>query len=205
MATPQRGALKATGRSGGGSRRPQRSNADAPQSEAAAQGTGGEPDVLLDVPKLSVDEIGLEVDNLQARIALQARLADLVQLHVGADVAIERVALEIKGVEAQAQLKARLDNVLAIVQRALETVDQHPELLTELARTAGDAAGQLGESAGQLTEGVGLLGEGAGRLGQGAAEATGSAPGRRRRRSGGDGSGSEPGSADREAGSQSRG
>jgi hypothetical protein len=48
-----------------------------------------------------------------------------VQLRVGADVEIERVALEIKGVEAQAQLKARLDNVLAIIERALDTVDNN--------------------------------------------------------------------------------
>jgi hypothetical protein len=115
-----------------------------PAGEQVTERTG-EPDVLLDVPKLTVDEIGLEVDNLRARIALQARLADLIQLHVGADVEVERVALEIKGVEAQAQLKARLDNVLAIVERALETVDQHPEILTELARSTADAAGALGE------------------------------------------------------------
>src|SRR3954467_14429134 len=97
---------------------------------AETRSGAGEPDVLLDVPKLGVEEISLEVDNLHARIALEARLADLVQLYVGADVDLERVALEIKGVEAQAQLRARLDNVLAIVQRALDTVDQHPEILT---------------------------------------------------------------------------
>src|SRR4051794_36994160 len=72
--------------------------------KAETQTGPGEPDVVLDVPKLAVEEISLEVDNLHARIALEARLADLVQLYVGADVEIERVALEIKGVEAQAQL-----------------------------------------------------------------------------------------------------
>lgn len=132
-----------------------------------------EPDVLLDVPKLTVDEIGLEVDNLRARIALQARLADLVQLHVGADVEVDRVALEIKGVEAQAQLKARLDNVLAIVERALETVEQHPELLTELARSAADATGALGEGA----EAVASRGE----LGRGAPNGDGAESGSKRR------------------------
>jgi hypothetical protein len=93
-----------------------------------------------------------------------------VQLYVGADVEIERVALEIKGVEAQAQLKARLDNVLAIVQRALDTVDQHPEILTDLSRTTRQAAAEVGDGAGQLSEGVaqtgGQLAEGAGEAGQ---------------------------------------
>src|SRR5687768_6881766 len=99
MAT-QRKSGGAGGRSGGANRRRQ-SNAGgeaSPDEAAPAQATeGGEPDVLLDVPRLAVEELTLEVDNLHARIALEARLADLVYLHVGADAKIERVALEIKG------------------------------------------------------------------------------------------------------------
>ena len=109
--------------------------------EAAAQNGAaiGEPDVLLDVPQLKVDEITLEVDNLHARIALETRLGDLLQLYVGADVVVDRVALEIKGVDAQAQLKARLHNVLTILDRALETIDQNPKLLTDLAKQASES------------------------------------------------------------------
>ena len=151
------------GRSGR-SRRPspqlQAGDAGDPKPDAPARGSGDEPDVLLDVPKLTVEEISLEVDNLHAQIALEARLADLVQLRVGADVEIERVALEIKGVEAQAQLKARLDNVLAIIERALDTVDNNPELLTELARSAQRAAGGLGEGVAKVGEEGGQLVEG---------------------------------------------
>ena len=106
-----------------------------------------EPDVVLDVPQLEVDEISLEVDNLQARIAVQAKLAELVQLNVGADVAIERVALQITGVEAHALLKARLHNVRAILDRALTTVDRNPDLLKELVNTVDDAVGELGDTA----------------------------------------------------------
>jgi len=119
-----------------------RSNAS---EQAERQNGAGEPDVLLDVPQLKVDEIGLEVDNLHARIALETRLGDLLQLYVGADVVVDRVALEIKGVEAQAQLKARLHNVFSILDRTLQTVDQNPELLTELAQNAGRAALESGE------------------------------------------------------------
>jgi hypothetical protein len=187
-------------------------NASDPKTDAPARGSGDEPDVLLDVPKLTVEEISLEVDNLHAQIALEARLADLVQLRVGADVEIERVALEIKGVEAQAQLKARLDNVLAIIERALDTVDNNPELLTELARSTQRAAGGLGETVakvgeegGQLVEGTleeaGQLADGtveeAGQLAEGAPQATGSSSGRRRRRSRANGGGSESGSKPR--------
>jgi hypothetical protein len=155
------------------------------------QGNGPEPDVILDVPRLAVDEIALEVDNLHARIALEARLADLVELRVGADVEIERVALEIKGVEAEAHLRARLDRVLAIIERALDTVDKNPQILTELAQSAGRAAGSLGNGVAQIGEEAGQLAEGsaqqAGQLVEGAAQATGSSSEGRRRRSGSDG------------------
>jgi hypothetical protein len=39
----------------------------------------GDPDVLLDIPNLSVEEINLEVENLRARVSLDARLANLRQ------------------------------------------------------------------------------------------------------------------------------
>ena len=43
----------------------------------------GDPDVLLDVPNLSVEEINLEVQNLRAHVSLDARLANLLQLTAG--------------------------------------------------------------------------------------------------------------------------
>ncbi|HKO62978.1 MAG TPA: hypothetical protein VJV03_17595, partial [Pyrinomonadaceae bacterium] len=46
------------------------------QQEAAT----GDPDVLLDVPNLSVDEITLDVENLKAKVSLDARLANLLAL-----------------------------------------------------------------------------------------------------------------------------
>jgi hypothetical protein len=166
----------------GGGRRRQSGDSDDPapgllESTEGPQGGGAaEPDVVLDVPRLAVEEIALEVDNLHARIALEARLADLVQLQVGADVRIERVALEIKGVEAQAHLEARLDRVLAIIERALDTVDKNPQLLAELSRSALDAASTLGEgvgeasgAAGELVQGVTGAGEQAGQVVEGTA------------------------------------
>jgi hypothetical protein len=120
--------------SNGGS--PSQSSASQSSASSAEQNGAGEPDVLLDVPQLKVDEIGLEVDNLHARIALEAKLGDLLQLYVGADVVVDKVALEIKGVDAQAQLKARLDNVFSILDRTLQTVDQNPELLSALAQSS---------------------------------------------------------------------
>jgi hypothetical protein len=128
--------------SNGGS--PSQSSASRSSARSSEQNGAGEPDVLLDVPQLKVDEIGLEVDNLHARIALEAKLGDLLQLYVGADVVVDKVALEIKGVDAQAQLKARLHNVFSILDRTLKTVDQNPELLTKLSENAVKASLEAG-------------------------------------------------------------
>ncbi|HEY0408054.1 MAG TPA: hypothetical protein VGC89_20120, partial [Pyrinomonadaceae bacterium] len=78
------------------------SQEDRQRQEAASarrrqEAATGDPDVLLDVPNLSVDEITLDVENLRAHVALDARLANLLQLTAGADVGIDKVKLTIKG------------------------------------------------------------------------------------------------------------
>ncbi|WP_206328725.1 hypothetical protein [Streptomyces sp. Tu 4128] len=130
--------------------------------EEAATGAGrdGEPDVLLDVPELHVEEISLHVENLQARVSLSAEVLELLKLNVGADVSLGRVELDIKGVQAQALLKVRLDNVADMVGRVLSTVDAHPQILEQLTSGLDSAAGSLGSGAGQI---AGELAEGAGK------------------------------------------
>jgi hypothetical protein len=76
-----------------------------------------EPNVLLDVPQLRVEEIILEVEDLRAHVSVQADVLNLLRLSVGADVQLGGVHLEIKGVEAQALLKVRLDKVAEIINR----------------------------------------------------------------------------------------
>ncbi|WP_411090339.1 hypothetical protein [Streptomyces sp. 049-1] len=129
--------------------------------EEAATGAGrdGEPDVLLDVPELHVEEISLHVENLQARVSLSAEVLELLKLNVGADVSLGRVELDIKGVQAQALLKVRLDNVADMVGRVLSTVDAHPQILEQLTSGLDSAAESLGSGAGQV---AGELAEGAG-------------------------------------------
>src|SRR5918998_67166 len=101
----------------------------------------GDPDVLLDVPKLDVEEIDLEVEDLQVRVALQAVLADLVQINVGLKAELGEVKLTVKGVEAQAQLKARLDNVRAIFSEVLESLQHSPQFFRQALETANQTAG----------------------------------------------------------------
>jgi hypothetical protein len=134
-----------------------------PPSPLAAQAMAGsdQPDVLLDVPDLSVEQITLEVDNLQVHLALDARLANLLKLTAGADASIDKVKLDIKGVHAQATLIVRLDNVRAIIERTLQTLDNNPQLVTQLLSTVDNAVGVTGgvlnntvNTVGNLTQGI---------------------------------------------------
>src|ERR687886_279668 len=138
------------------------------------------PDVLLDVPVVKVDEINFELNDLRVRANLYAKVLDLVELAVGVDAYLGRVKLVITGVEVQALLKVRLDNVAAILDRVLTTIDRNPQIVERLVEGvssaiedigagAGSALTDIGQGAGQLV-GEGLnsavadIGQGAGRL-----------------------------------------
>ena len=96
---------------------------------------GQEPDVVLDVPELEVDKITLQVGDLRAHVSILAELANLLNISVGVDARLEEVELEIEGVEAEVHLIARLENVRAILEKALDTIGEHPEILRILARS----------------------------------------------------------------------
>jgi len=128
-----------------------------PPSPAAqrALASGDQPDVLLDIPNLSVEQITLEVENLQVDIALDARLANLLKLTAGATASIDKVKLDIKGVRAQATLIVRLDNVRAIIERTLQTLDNNPQIISGLYNTLDNTVGTVG---GVANNAVGTVG-----------------------------------------------
>ena len=114
---------------------------------------GVDPDVVLDVPVLNIDELDLEVENLRAHVSLRAELADLVKINVGIDVYLDKVKLEIKGVEAQALLKIRLESVLKTLDRALDAVDRNPQILGEYARSTDQSARDTNQAARDADQG----------------------------------------------------
>lgn len=132
------------------------------------------PDVLVDAPVVKVDEIDLEVDDLHAQVAVQAQVRKLVNISVGADVRLGEVELKIEGVEAQALLKARLDNVTAILERVLTTLDRNPELLKSVGRSVEQVGGGTGKMLDESGDAIEDVGQGAGGalqgIGQGAAQ-----------------------------------
>jgi hypothetical protein len=94
-----------------------------------------EPDVLLDVSELEVDKISLEVEDLRAHVSILVELANLLNISVGVDARLDQVKLEIEGVEADVVLKVRLKHIRAILEKALDTIGEHPEILRILARS----------------------------------------------------------------------
>ena len=176
--------------------RPQQTSAQREYQEYAATDGGEqpadrEPDVLLDVPVLNVGAINLEVRGLRAHVAVLAELANLVNLSVGVDARLDEVKLTIEDVEAQALLKVRLEHVRAILEKALETIAENPQILESLARTVDRTAEQMGGAAreavgeggavSQVAGGVGdttrQVGEVAERVGEGAQGAVGQVAG----------------------------
>ena len=97
-------------------------------------------DVILEVPELAVDSIGLTVANVRAHVALDANAMNLVQITAGVDVGIQQVQLGIVGVLAEAYLYVDLDNVARIVNRVVQTLDRNPAILTQVLKTVEVAA-----------------------------------------------------------------
>ena len=115
-------------------------------------------DVLLDVPELEVDRISLTVRGLRAHVSILAELAGLVNLQVGVDARLDEVELEIEGVRAKVLLKVRLDEVRAILNHALDTLAEHPEILRALTRALNELVdGLVGSALGTLEDVLGSL------------------------------------------------
>lgn len=124
-----------------------------------------EYDVVLHIPNLCVNRIFLKVDSLTAKLNLDARIANLVQVRAGVDVLIGEVDLTVEGVRAQVLLLVDLDDVVYIVDRTLTFIDNHPEIVQQLGSTLQNTAGSVGGLVGGVVQGL-LLGTSTNALGQ---------------------------------------
>ncbi|MCJ1318719.1 hypothetical protein MMC15_004049 [Xylographa vitiligo] len=95
-----------------------------------AASTSTPPDVLLNVPNLSVGRIELDVDNLQADINLNANVASLVTINAGVALSVQNINLTIVDVQAQLELTVRLGHLVDIVNRVFQSLDLNPLLLS---------------------------------------------------------------------------
>ena len=143
-------------------------------SKAEEANTGGksmgrppadEPDVYVFVPEVSVGELKIDVERLDAHLALRAEVANLVNLVAGVHVGVDKVKIDLKDVKAECELKVRLENTYNILDRTLTTLDENPDIVKGLLETADSAVettGEIGEQAtgpggalSELTSGVG--------------------------------------------------
>jgi len=110
-----------------------------------------EPDVLLDIPKVSVDTLRLAVDGLDADLSLRARLANLLHIDAGVRVHLRGVELDVDGVQAEAQLRVRLEQLVTLLSKALDTIDNNPQVIEAIGRSAVVAIDDFSRGAEQVT------------------------------------------------------
>lgn len=102
------------------------------ETEGTTSGTrplGEDPDVYLNA-SVSVGEISVEVQNLTAKINIDAKVLNLLSFNAGVDASVDRVKLGIYNVTAKVELEARLGNVLTMVGDVLESIDLNPIIAT---------------------------------------------------------------------------
>lgn len=105
-----------------------------------------EPDVLLNA-SVHVGEIFIGVDNLTAKINLDAQVLQLLQFNAGVDLSIDKVSLLIQNVTAKVYLEARLGNLVKMIGDVLDSIDLNPviaELGNGLGTIINGTAGLIG-------------------------------------------------------------
>lgn len=122
-------------------------------------------DVVLEVPRLWVDSLGLEVDSLTATLSLDANIINLVSVTAGIDLVIDSVMLNLERVSTEAYLYVDLDNVARLVDRTIATLERNPEIVTTLlssvdtlVSTVGNVGARAVGPGGVLTSTVDELG-----------------------------------------------
>jgi hypothetical protein len=111
-----------------------------------------EPDVMLNA-SVHVGEIFVGVDNLTAKINLDAQVLQLLQFNAGVDVSIEKVSLTIQNVTAKVYLEARLGNLVTMIGDVLDSIDLNP-VIAELGNGLGTIVGDVGDLVGNIGDGL---------------------------------------------------
>ncbi|WP_446213454.1 hypothetical protein [Micromonospora sp. IBSANI012] len=153
---------------------PQSGEHDLPQPAGGhSSKTMSDPDVVLQIPQVKVEQIYVEVDNLDASVSLRARLGNLLQLDVGVQAHLGTVKIDIKGVEAEAMLEVRLEELRGILDSALRTIERNPQIIESVVKTVDTAVNQVGQTAQQVLGPQGPLARTLDHVGQTAQQALG--------------------------------
>ncbi|KAI0480730.1 hypothetical protein GGR56DRAFT_671817 [Xylariaceae sp. FL0804] len=120
--------------------------------------TGGvtlpeEPDVYLNA-NVSVGLISIDVENVTAKVNLNAKVLSLLNFNAGVDASINRVSLTIQNVSAKVLLEARLGNVVQMVGDVLNVIDLNPIVATlgnDVSEVVGNVTSALSGSSSTAT------------------------------------------------------
>jgi len=107
-----------------------------------------EPDVYLNA-SVGVEEIIIEVDNITAKVNLDAQVLNLLHFTAGVDASIDRVKLSIINVSAEVELEARLENVVMMISDVLHSIDLNPIIATlgkDINHIVNNLTGTLGQT-----------------------------------------------------------
>lgn len=110
---------------------------------AAGNLSAGPPDVFLNA-SVHVGFIGIDVQNLTAKINIDAQVLNLLKFNAGVDVDIDRVRLTIEEIDAQVKLQARLGNLVSMVGSVLDSIDLNP-IIAELGNSVGEITDAVGD------------------------------------------------------------
>lgn len=144
------------------------------------QTTSTPPDVYLNVPELHVGRIELTVEELQADINLNAKVAGLVQVNAGVQVSVQKINITIADVDVNLELVVRLGHLVDIVERVFESLDLNPlliGLINNVTSLVGDVVGAVDGLLGSITQGGTTLNFLVDNLGNIVQEVTGGATG----------------------------
>ncbi|KAJ4291677.1 hypothetical protein N0V90_009572 [Kalmusia sp. IMI 367209] len=118
--------------------------------------TNTPPDVYLNVPELHVGRIELDVEELQADINLNAKVAGLVTINAGVQVSVQKINVTIADVDANLELVVRLGHLVDIVERVFESLDLNPlliGLINNVTNLVGEVIGAVDGLLGSITQG----------------------------------------------------
>jgi hypothetical protein len=118
--------------------------------------TSTPPDVYLNVPELHVGRIELTVEELQADINLNAKVAGLVSINAGVQVSVQKINITIADVDVNLELIVRLGHLVDIVERVFESLDLNPlliGLINNVTNLVGDVIGAVDGLLGSITQG----------------------------------------------------
>lgn len=118
------------------------------------------PDVYLNA-SVHVGEINIEVDNITAKVNLDAKVLNLLHFTAGVSASIDKVRLNIQNVTAKVELEARLENVVGMIGDVLDTIDANPIIAT-LGQGLSDIVGNVTDDLGGGSGGDTGSGEGEG-------------------------------------------